>query len=301
MTPSTDARHLTSDEKTITLIMLTLIMLAEALSIATLVGNPAPIVRRLREWMGAEPQTGDLVVEMSTMHRGPKRERVGTVVAVTKGRDHYETVTEIIMLDPPCTAGNECRDVGCIHGQRWSNAYFIRVPATRAQLDAALNMPPMSGSGVDRNALVGLLDDFGVAVMHPSVNLHGDIVARGPNKTSTEMLDDVARALGWRTDWACGDSPITWDAALEEVTRLSESLKRVKGQRTNEATRRAEAEDLVLADEEVIVELRREVRALKSEGDARRRGEARGVRERSHARRDVADVEATLTLSSMAC
>lgn len=153
----TEARHLSTDDKTTAIIVL-----AEALSTATLVGQPAPIVRRLREWMAAEPQTGDIVVEMSTKYRGPKRERVGAVVTVTKGRDHYETVTEILMLDAPCAAGNECRDVACIHRQRWSNANFIRVPATRAQLDEALDMPRTCGSGIDRSALVGLLNDFGV-------------------------------------------------------------------------------------------------------------------------------------------
>jgi hypothetical protein len=55
----------------------------------------------------------------------------------------------------------------------------------------------------------------------PAVNLNNDIVAAGPDLTSTEMLDDAARALGWRTDFACGDSPITWALVLDEIRKLA--------------------------------------------------------------------------------
>lgn len=61
-----------------------LIMLAESLLDSVTVGNPAPRVRRLSEWMRAAPRPGDLVVEMSTRFRGPNHSRIGLF-------DRYET------------------------------------------------------------------------------------------------------------------------------------------------------------------------------------------------------------------
>lgn len=48
-----------------------------------------------------------------------------------------------------------------------------------------------------------------------------DVIAAGPNLSSATMLNDAARALGWRTDFACGDSPITWELVLDEIVKLS--------------------------------------------------------------------------------
>lgn len=47
-----------------------------------------------------------------------------------------------------------------------------------------------------------------------------DVIARGPNINSTNMLNDAARALGWRTDFATGDSPITWELVLDGIRKL---------------------------------------------------------------------------------
>jgi hypothetical protein len=114
-----------------------IIVLAEALQATTHVGSPAPRVERLRNWMKAPLQTDDLVVEMSTAHRGPDPSRVGSVLRISRHRSPYDRVTEILLLDPPC--GKEhCEDQACIHRQRWSNATFVRVPATGGQLGEAL-------------------------------------------------------------------------------------------------------------------------------------------------------------------
>ena len=48
----------------------------------------------------------------------------------------------------------------------------------------------------------------------------------GPDLSPQQMLDDAARALGWRTDFACGDSPITWDKVLHEITTLATVQKK---------------------------------------------------------------------------
>jgi hypothetical protein len=47
-----------------------------------------------------------------------------------------------------------------------------------------------------------------------------DVIAAGPQISTRQMLDEAARAFGWRTDWACGDSPITWELVLEEIKKL---------------------------------------------------------------------------------
>jgi len=46
-----------------------------------------------------------------------------------------------------------------------------------------------------------------------------DVLAPGPDLSPQRMLDDAARALGWRTDFASGDSPITWDMVLDEIRK----------------------------------------------------------------------------------
>lgn len=150
-----DVHHLSSAEKTTAIIVL-----AEALRAATLVGRPAPIVKRLGEWMNASPQVGDLVVEMSTKHRGPSPDRVGTVNEVREGTDRYDEIVEILVIDPPC-GNDKCTERKCIHRPRWSNATFVRIPVTPAQLAEALELPSMRG-GIDRGVLVSLLSDFGI-------------------------------------------------------------------------------------------------------------------------------------------
>lgn len=151
------AHHLTAPEKTTAIIIL-----AEALQAATLVGDPAPVVRRLRQWMDAPPQVGDLVVEMSTRHRGPNPQRVGTVNEVRHSRRHNDTIVEILVVDPPC-GDTACTDRKCIHRPRWSNATFVRIPATPEQLAEALDRPRQAGSA-DRDSLTALLADVGIGV-----------------------------------------------------------------------------------------------------------------------------------------
>jgi hypothetical protein len=85
--------------------------------------------------MHSPPQIGDLVVEMST--RGPNLARAGIVLKISRHRSAYARVTEILMLDPPC-GKTHCRKRKCIHRHRWSNATFVRVPATAEQLAEAL-------------------------------------------------------------------------------------------------------------------------------------------------------------------
>lgn len=124
--------HTTTAEKTIALIVL-----AEALQAATSVGKGPPRVERLRDWLRSPPQLGDLVVEMSTARHGPRSSRVGVVLKISRHQSEYDRVTEILLLDPPC-GKMRCRDQACIHRQCWSNATFIRVPATPEQLAEAL-------------------------------------------------------------------------------------------------------------------------------------------------------------------
>lgn len=104
-----------------------LIAIAEALNDATLVGHPAPIVAKLRRWMDQTPNVRDLVLEMSTKHRGLVPSRIGIVEDVSG-----DQVT-VGVLDPPCGDESECRDLTCIHRYNWTNASFIRLPLSRDQ------------------------------------------------------------------------------------------------------------------------------------------------------------------------
>jgi hypothetical protein len=153
----TEVDHLTTAEKTTAIIVL-----AEALQSMTLVGNPAPVVQRLLAWMDAPLQLGDLVVEMSTKHSGPSAQRVGMVNEIRHSRRHHDTIVEILVVDPPC-GDTACVDRKCIHRPRWTNASFVRIPITPEQLAEAIGRP-CPGAAVDRDALVSLLSDAGVAV-----------------------------------------------------------------------------------------------------------------------------------------
>jgi hypothetical protein len=154
--------HMTAAEKTTVILVL-----AEALQAATLVGDPAPLVARLRDWMLAPLQVGDLVIETSTKHRGPDLSRVGVVLRISRHRSAYERVTEILVLDPPC-GKTICKNQKCIHRRRWSNATFVRVPATAAQLAEALGRKTLGDEpgepGVGRDALIAALADAGIKV-----------------------------------------------------------------------------------------------------------------------------------------
>ena len=151
--------HMTAAEKTTAIVVL-----AEALQTATLVSDSAPRVARLRDWMQASPQIGDLVVEMSTAHRGPNPSRVGVVLKISRHRSAYERVTEILMLDPPC-GKTRCENQECIHRWCWSDATFVRVPATAQQLAEALGRGTQGGAaGVGRDDLIAALADAGFEV-----------------------------------------------------------------------------------------------------------------------------------------
>jgi hypothetical protein len=73
-------------------------------------------------------------------------------------------VTEILVLDPPC-GETSCRNRKCIHRQYWSNASFVRVPATAVQLAEALGRDAHgNASGIGRDGLIAVLADAGIKV-----------------------------------------------------------------------------------------------------------------------------------------
>lgn len=53
-----------------------------------------------------------------------------------------------------------------------------------------------------------------------------------PELSPQRMLDDAARALGWRTDLALGGSPITWEAVLLEIQSLAWAREEVRSPRS---------------------------------------------------------------------
>ena len=151
--------HMTAAEKTTVIIVL-----AEALQAATHVGDPAPLVARLRDWMDAPLKVGDLVVETSTSHRGQDPSRVGVVLRISRHRSVYARVTEILVLDPPC-GKTSCKNQKCIHRRRWSDAEFVRVPATAEQLAEALGQGAGGEApGIGRDGLIAALTDAGFKI-----------------------------------------------------------------------------------------------------------------------------------------
>jgi hypothetical protein len=152
-----------------------LITMARALISATNVGSPSPVVRWLGDWMRSPPKLGDLVIETSTMYRGDIRcigffikhevraiceheaenatldkctecpDENGTECpddddCSTHRHRHRDLCTWIRVLEPSC-GKDQCDDSACIHRLRWSNASFVRLPATQQQLFAATAKP----------------------------------------------------------------------------------------------------------------------------------------------------------------
>lgn len=77
---------------------------------------------------------------------------------------------------------------------------------------------PNPPSELSDAVLYELGEDLHYAIVS-DVSYENDVVARGPRISSTEMLNDAARALGWRTDFATGGSPVTWGGVLEEISQ----------------------------------------------------------------------------------
>lgn len=159
-----------------------LITMGEALSRAVTVGNPAPVVKRMHDWMSAAPEPGDLVLETSTMHRGASPDRLGTFMRTERravchheredvnletcaecpaNERMHERYVWIETLLPPCGNRERCADRTCPHRHRWHNASFIRLPATSSLLEAIERVPGASGGGIDRAGLVDHLSDKG--------------------------------------------------------------------------------------------------------------------------------------------
>lgn len=160
-----------------------LITLGEALQRAVTVGNPAPVVRRLGDWMRSEPLAGDLVLETSTKHRGALPARLGIYLRTERrGVCHHERedvnlekcvecpesdrgserFVWIETLLPPCGNRARCPDLSCTHRHRWYNASFVRLPAKLAQLEAIEYPPGSDGvTSLDRAGLVDMLSDSG--------------------------------------------------------------------------------------------------------------------------------------------
>ena len=80
-----------------------------------------------------------------------------------------------------------------------------------------------SGSGTLRERVFALAPPQGDPGMEsPGRSAHSGILSWGGSGGGVpgRMLNDAARALGWRTDFACGGSPITWEMVLDEIGKL---------------------------------------------------------------------------------
>lgn len=93
-----------------------IIELAGHLYRSCLVGNPAPVIVELYAWMTARPQVGDLVLEVSSMHRNDLDHRLGYLERISDGGYYDQTFS-----------------IRCLDGSRmnWTNSIFVRVPIDR--------------------------------------------------------------------------------------------------------------------------------------------------------------------------
>lgn len=79
----------------------------------------------------------------------------------------------------------------------------------------------LSGTQGNKQGQIAMIDRV---TEEAPYDVGSDVIAKGPKLSSTQMLDEAARAFGWRTDWACGDSPITWDLVLEEIRKYRKAF-----------------------------------------------------------------------------
>ena len=120
----------------------TIIALARTVQTAILVGNPAPIVKQLSEWCSADPQPGDLVVEMSSRRidgdetRDPEHPGCTDpecLESKAEGMQPERFVHILVQHEPRRTC-------------RWHNASFIRLPKNEQQLREATGRGDAGGA-----------------------------------------------------------------------------------------------------------------------------------------------------------
>lgn len=157
-----------------------MIGMARCLSSATLVGQPAPVVRRMSDRMRA-PQPGDLVFERTMTSRGGDSALKGFGILLLKRREWAETDEDFAreMADEPEEFrgdDNRCTDTAWYvqYGPgerdicRWVNAEFTAIPVDDGEFTRFYGTPTESGGvSVDRNDLLASLADSGFILKVP--------------------------------------------------------------------------------------------------------------------------------------
>jgi hypothetical protein len=156
----------TEDEKTTALIVL-----ADLLENTITVGNPAPRVSRIATWMRAEPEAGDLIVEMSTRFRGQDHNRIGIFERYETRLVCYHETADVNLTCGSCSDEERCQDrftwiqcldPGAVHRHRWHNCKFLRLPTTGQQLANVTGDGTVGFGGlITRPTLINALEDAG--------------------------------------------------------------------------------------------------------------------------------------------
>lgn len=123
-----------------------------ALQRATLDGHPAPIVQRMFDRMRA-PQPGDLVVELSVLHRSDPETRMHGLGYLVEKRDEWATTDDVWERDvaesPWLVDEGRAADTAWYvqYGPdpadvcRWTNCDFLMVPTAADVFDATPARP----------------------------------------------------------------------------------------------------------------------------------------------------------------
>lgn len=155
--------------------------LAKALQSAVLVGNPAPVVKRMWQRM-SHPEPGDLVLELSTFYRRYSEPNMGILLAVRDewaqtDEEYAKDFAENLNGEQDGWRGIEYNVHYVQYGPkpadvyRWHNADFMMIPTEDRFSQKLFGDPTREPGSVTfvRDDLVNGLADSGIEVQKRSV------------------------------------------------------------------------------------------------------------------------------------
>jgi hypothetical protein len=166
-----------------------LIAMARHLSSATLVGHPAPVVRRIRDRLD-QPEPGDLVVTVEVMHGNRDTDtRIKGLGIFLGEREEWDSTDEQWAAfceqeraggyDPEADGRETDRAFYIQYGPaagdvcRWVNSRAVVLPVQVSDFSATVGTWDGDGMVFTRDALIGGLADSGFELRIPEGDSHG--------------------------------------------------------------------------------------------------------------------------------